>query len=196
MEASRHIALEWNDELKGSGEGFAQRVRAPARHYQIHKHLPEEKRGGYGNARSILKDEGVRQACRAFLSEIPTGQVTPLNFQAALHEKILPALGISTVKPLCERTAQRWLGKLGWIRTILQKGVYMDGHERKDVVKYRKEVFLPKMLVYESRMARYELKDGELCRIEPKLKPGEREIIACFQDETCFQANDNQSSVW
>ncbi|KAJ3507789.1 hypothetical protein NMY22_g16822 [Coprinellus aureogranulatus] len=196
MQASRHIALEWNDDLHGSGEGFAQRVRALARHYQVYERLPDEKRGGYSNARSLLKDEGVRCAARAFLSEIPTGQVTPLKFQAALNEKILPALGISTAKPLCERTARRWLVKLGWTRTVLRKGVYMDGHERKDVVKYRTEVFLPKMLLYERCMAQYELKDGKLLRIEPKLKEGEKEIIACFQDESCFQANDNQGSVW
>ena len=100
-----------------------------------------------------------------------------------LNKSILPSLGMSPSKPLCERTAHRWLVKLGWTRTILQKGVYMDGHECADVVKYRKNVFLPKMKEFEHRMARY--KGPELKHIEPNLLPGEKELIAEFQDETC-----------
>jgi hypothetical protein len=32
-------------------------------------------------------------------------------------------------KSSCEWTARQWLIKLGWRLTVLQKGVYMDGHE-------------------------------------------------------------------
>lgn len=70
----------------------------------------------------------------------------------------------------------------------------MDGHEGADVVKYRVEDFLPKMKEYQRRMARYE--GPELTRIEPELEPGERELIAEFQGETCCQANEHQSSAW
>ena len=112
----------------------------------------------------------------------------------ALNKIILPSLGMSPSKPLCERTARRWLVKLGWTRTILRKGVYMDGHERSDVVEYREKVFLPKMKEFERRMARYEGPD--LKCVKPVLLAGEKEIIAEFQDETCCQGNDHQSSAW
>lgn len=36
-------------------------------------------------------------------------------------------------------TARRWLHKLGFDRVHHQKGVYFDGHDREDVVSYRKE---------------------------------------------------------
>ena len=52
---------------------------------------------------------------------------------------------------LLERTAWHWLVKLGWQRTRLKKGVYMDGHERDDVKAYWK-VFLKKMALFEKRM--------------------------------------------
>ena len=39
------------------------------------------------------------------------------------------------------RTAQ-WLKKMGFSYTDVKKGVYVDGHERDDVKKYRSEVFL------------------------------------------------------
>ena len=42
-------------------------------------------------------------------------------------------------------TAQRWMRKLDYRWTYSElKGQYVDGHEREDVVKYQKEVFLPR----------------------------------------------------
>ena len=67
-----------------------------------------------------------------------------------MNASILPGLGFVVKNPLSERTAQRWLIKLGWRRTVVRKGVYMDGHEREDVVKYRQEVFLPVMKKFEA----------------------------------------------
>lgn len=143
---------------------------------------------------SLLKDEVVQTTSRTWLTEQPIGTVTPKNFMHRLNESILPSLGMSPSKPLCERTARRWLVKLGWTRTVLRKGVYMDGHERADVVEYREKVFLPKMKEFERRMAKYE--GPELKRIEPNLLPGELELIAEFQDESCCQGNDHKSTAW
>jgi hypothetical protein len=70
----------------------------------------------------------------------------------------------------------------------------MDGHERDDVVKYRKEVFLPAMARFEARMARFE--GPEMKRVEPELGPGERQIIAQFHDECCMHQNDETRSAW
>jgi hypothetical protein len=41
------------------------------------------------------------------------------------------------------RTARLWLERLGFSWRKVQKGIYIDGHERSDVVCYRQEVFLP-----------------------------------------------------
>ena len=88
-----------------------------------------------------------------------------------MNTTIFPQLGITPKQPISERTARRWLIKLGWRRTVVRKGVYMDGHERDDVVKYRKDIFLPMMQDYERRMIHFEGPD--LIRTEPDLKPGE-----------------------
>ena len=45
-----------------------------------------------------------------------------------------------------------WLIKLGWWCIMLRKGVYMDGHERPDVVEYRKNDFLPLMALHKKNM--------------------------------------------
>jgi hypothetical protein len=56
------------------------------------------------------------------------------------------------MKNLSEWTARCWLIKLGWRRMMLKKGVYMDGHERPDVIDYQVNTFLPLMAQLEKWM--------------------------------------------
>lgn len=196
ISASMEIAIQWHDQ-RDTSTYFARRVRALARHYQIFEQLLPENRGGTRHAHSLLNNEIVYSAARSWLTAQPIGSVTPRRFRQALEDEILPALGVTLIRPPCERTAQRWLVKLGWVRTQVRKGVYMDGHEREDVVDYRTNFFLPKMEEFERRMAHYiPDSNGILQRIEPNLNPGERELIAEFQDETCCHANEYLSSIW
>lgn len=194
MEASFKIAEQW---MKGKGTYFARYVRKMARYYQTFERLPVEKRGGMRSSRSLLLDECIRNAAREWLTKEPAGSVTPQRFQIALNENILPDLSVSIKKPLSLRTARRWLIRLGWRLTTLRKGVYMDGHERPDVVEYRKS-FLHRMAQFESRMAKYEFvaNDQPLLRVSPQLNPGEKEVIPNFQDETCFTVNEYKSRAW
>ncbi|KIO33209.1 hypothetical protein M407DRAFT_65838 [Tulasnella calospora MUT 4182] len=70
---------------------------------------------------------------------------------------------------------------------------YEDGHERADVVEYRKQ-FLKLLEKYEQFMRKY---DGETCVPLPlDLPPGAREIVAAFHDESCFHANDRKKQLW
>ena len=100
----------------------------------------------------MLKDEQVQVAMRAHLSTMPKGEVTPKGFHYALNEWILPLLRFALEAWLSEHTAQQWLISLGWRRTRVKKGVYMDGHEGLDIVKYRNNIFLPLMALFERHM--------------------------------------------
>ncbi|KAI5982018.1 hypothetical protein EDC04DRAFT_2916011 [Pisolithus marmoratus] len=126
IDASIEIAKQWHH---GKGTHFAHRVRALARHYQVFEQLPHEKRGQVKYSRSFLHDESVQNHCRTWLSNLPAGQVTPRVLCRALHSTIFPELGITPKHPVSEQTACRWLIKLGWQKTMVKKGVYMDGHE-------------------------------------------------------------------
>ena len=64
----------------------------------------------------------------------------------------------------------------------------MDGHERDDVKKYRREVFLPAMAAFERCMVHFE--GLELLRVDPQLAPGKWKVISIFHDECCFHGND------
>jgi hypothetical protein len=190
--ASKEISRQWHE---GKGTHLARRVRVLAHHYQLFEQLPAEKRGG-NRGRSLFNDEQVQAASRAYLMGLATGEVTPKRFRRALNEQILPSLGIELEKGLSERTALRWLVKLGWRNTKLKKGVYMDGHERCDVKEYRQEVFLPSMAKYEQAMAKWNLIGSELEREDPVLGPGEKRIVPIFQDESSFHANEYRQNIW
>ena len=189
--ASIHLAQSHHD---GDGVYFARRVRALAHHYQIYEQLPIEHRGGKRVGSCHLDDEDVQKEARTWLKSQKVGSVTSSGFCRALNVLILPQLGIALKKPLSNCTARRWLYKLGFRRKPLSKGVYMDGHERPDVVEYREKVFLPAMEKFERRMVQYHGPDLEHC--EPNLQPGEKRIIAQFHDESCFHANEFKKSAW
>ncbi|KAF8579342.1 hypothetical protein K439DRAFT_1654601 [Ramaria rubella] len=153
--------------LKGHGRIASSNeiVKHLARHYQIFKQLPIEARGGSKNVRSLLKDETVKIAACTWLAEQHIGSVTPQAFCHALNST-----------------------------TTLCKGVYMDGHEREDVVKYQNDIFLPAMAKFEKRMIWFEA--PELKWVEPTLLPGERILIAEFHDKSCCQQNEFKTSAW
>lgn len=55
-----------------------------------------------------------------------------------VNEVIIPSLGLDTGgQQISESTARRWLTKLGYELKDVKKGIYIDGHEREDVVAYR-----------------------------------------------------------
>jgi hypothetical protein len=192
IDASKDVARQWHE---GEGVHFARRIRFLARHYQLFEQLPIEKRGG-DRGHSLLNNEQIQAAARAYLSSLAVGEVTPKRFQHALNTRILPTLGYPPTKKLSERTARRWLIKLGWRRTTLKKGVYMDGHERPDVIDYRVNTFLPLMAQLEKRMVHWVANGSELVRVDPELGPDEKRVIAVFQDESCFHVNEYKRDVW
>lgn len=64
-------------------------------------------------------------------------QVRPSKLRKYVNEFLLPEVGFEG--SICERTAARWLNKLGFRLCHIRKGVYVDGHEREEVVAARKK---------------------------------------------------------
>jgi len=87
------------------------------------------------------------------------------------------------------------LPALGWNFIRYKKGVYIDGHEREDVVTYRKN-FLEKMQELEQFMVQYDDKT-----LEPlpnhNIESGKfKRHILVTQDESIFHANDGKRFGW
>jgi hypothetical protein len=111
---------------------------------------------------------------------------------------------------ISERTSINWLKKLGYLCKDVQKGMYIDGHERPDVIEAH-EKFLRKMEHYErcnsfivsmysclfihcSFMSTYD--DKTLMRIPPYLGLGEKEHVLVTQDECIFHVNESRRQAW
>ncbi|KAF9504621.1 hypothetical protein BS47DRAFT_1374374 [Hydnum rufescens UP504] len=120
---------------------------------------PSEHHGGRWKGSCHLDDEDMQKV----------GMITSSGFCQALNMSILPKLGIALKNPLSNHSACWWMFKLGFHKTTLQKGVYMDGHECEDIIHYQNNL---------------------------NLQPGEKQIIAQFHDESCFHANEFKSSAW
>ncbi|KAI0244901.1 hypothetical protein BJV78DRAFT_1085196, partial [Lactifluus subvellereus] len=95
------------------------------------------------------------------------------------------------------RTGQRWLTKLSWRYSRIQKGMYIDGHEREDVVAYR-QGFVQRWKQYEKRMTTY---DDNGTPTEPRggfavPQIGRFKLILVTHDESTFYANDQRKVKW
>ena len=94
--------------------------------------------------------------------------MTPCKLTHALNETLFLELNITPKTPISEWTAHWWLIKLGWRCTVVHKGVYIDGHERDDVVDYWNNIFLPALKDFEKQMSKFE--GPEMKRIDPELE--------------------------
>ena len=84
-----------------------------------------------------------------YLAAQKLGTITPQFLCKEVNEVILPTLGLTEKKAsICEHTAVNWLKKLSYECKDVRKGIYIDGHERPDVVEYRVK-FLVKMEEYQ-----------------------------------------------
>lgn len=92
------------------------------------------------------------------------------------------------------RTARSWLKKLGLYYHIVSKNVYIDGHEKEDVVEYCQKDFLPAWASFERRMVKFS-EDGSWSK-PPSLKEGEKPLVLVTHDESTFNANDGKRRIW
>ncbi|RIA94996.1 hypothetical protein C1645_734360 [Glomus cerebriforme] len=122
--------------------------------------------------KSIIDDEDVIEQSLLFIRE-KGGKTTPKEYQTFVKEELFSHLGL--------------------VSQSRKKGIYFDGHEREDVIKYRKE-FLDKMLIYEMFMPTFEEENME--QKDPILLPNEKLHIFITYDEYLFYVNDDRPIVW
>ncbi|KIJ39843.1 hypothetical protein M422DRAFT_257445 [Sphaerobolus stellatus SS14] len=107
-----------------------------------------------------------------------------------VNSEIIPSLSLDLGKEeTSEATAQHWLIKLGYALKEACKGMYFNGHDQDDVVKYCAK-FLTSFLGYERLY--YTYSDMELELIPPVIWPGEKLHVPIFHDESIFHSNDLQ----
>ena len=194
IEASKLVARSNHRETDGTY--LARYIRSLFQHFQLHGSIPLEMRGGKREGASYLDNEDIFGACREWLMAQEIGSVSTETFATALNRHLLPRLKVNPTKPLGMKTAYRWLLRLGFSASAEQKGVYVDGHERPDVLEYRDTVFLPRIAALQAKTIQYHEVDGILYVTPPVLSEGEKRHIIYFHDESCFHAFDFKKRIW
>lgn len=129
----------------GKDKYFARKIRENERFLLCHGHLPQPKVRKKGGQWTLLDNQDILQKVRVYLASQKLGTITPNLLCKHVNDIILPTLELTEKKAsICERTAVNWLYKLGYECKDVKKGIYVDGHERCDVVENRKK-FLEEM---------------------------------------------------
>ncbi len=117
----------------------------------------------------------------------------PQQFQRYLVTEATPLTTGCTQASITERTAATGMIRVGYKYGLWQKNVYVDGHERADVVAYRAN-FMHTVASYIDRMRFYGSEDmGEQATYSSDDEP---EVVWVTHDESGFYANDDGDRRW
>ena len=102
----------------------------------------------------LLREEDIKEKMTVWLREKVADRnynLTARKFQQWLNT-YLSSLELPEGYPrsVSERTALQYMRRLGFTHAPYKQGIYVDGHERADVVAYRKK-FLAKIKALESK---------------------------------------------
>jgi hypothetical protein len=159
-------------------------------------HQLNRKRGTIIDNEDIVEEIKARMVQKASGSFLKAQDVVEIvasaEMQAILVQKRISKVSIST------KTALRWLEKLGWKYGKLKHGMYLDGHERLDVVEYR-QAFVERWMGHERRFHRWDDDETELPRPNGFPVPGANgrfRLILVTHDESTFFQNDECDMGW
>lgn len=160
-------------------------------YYIAYGKMHVSQRGRGQTTLSMLADEDVKSKVVTWLRTTKKNRRSPAQLTVYLNDELLPSiLGESARVTL--RTAARWMNTLGYKYGLWQKGVYIDGHERADVVEYRTK-FLQRM---KERMPSMATWSGDMMELKSKIEEGKDEIVWVSHDESIFYTNDDGSYGW
>ncbi|KAJ3739722.1 hypothetical protein DFH05DRAFT_1406735 [Lentinula detonsa] len=170
---------------------FISSARLPLHHY-------------HGTKSSILEDEDIsleiqlKLSARAKEGFIKAQDVVEIVASPEIQTR-LAAAGIQK-RNIKERTARDWLQKFKWRYSKRKNGMYIDGHEREDVVEYRKGFVKRFLTQYNPRMHTWD-KVGNETRPSTYVLPtpnGARScrLILITHDESTFYLNDQRKTHW
>jgi hypothetical protein len=191
MNASDNIAqIIWN-----KGNYMARCIRKWGTYYIRTGKLLIYRQGKHTKLESLVDDEDFKEECLMWLRQQAPESRSPKCLKTYIEGMVFPKLtGHIKKDTISEKTCQNYMHKWGFKYDEKKKGVYYDGHERPDVVAYRKE-WLNRMFEYKKYMKDF---DGDMLDIvlEPQLKSGNKELVQVTHDECHFYANDGQRKIW
>ena len=149
----------------------------------------------------VLDDENCQKKALTWLHERAYDKdqpcMTAYSFANWVNLDLLPNSHLPPGFPqsITVRTARKWLHKLGFSPKSSKKGLYFDGHERGDVVEYRK-LYLRKLEILQStHLPPPACFSGQTEESIGNVS-SEKRLVLIYHDESVFHANDAQSWQW
>lgn len=174
--------------------------------------LMESCRGLHPKTRSAFNDDAVKTAIRAYIKENAVVLGRPnirVRGVAKFVNELLPSLGY---KKVAESTVLRWMHQLGFKLRRLKGKVWVDGHDRPDVLAQRREFLRvlrdeiwPRQPLYfldnEKKVQHVDTLADITQRRDIASAGGiapqpDKQIVVYWQDEVCFATHDFEKVAW
>ena len=192
------VVAKW----QGKGVCHAKTIRQWIHQFINHGKLPIHH--NKGSQSTILEDEDIALEIQLKLAEhakdkyIKALDVVEIVASQEIQER-LKTSGIEK-QQISERTARQWLRKFKWRYSQKKKGMYIDSHEREDVVAYRQKFVTRFFIQYAPRMYTWD-HDGEEtipAAGSPLANTNNRpfQLILVTHDKSTFFANDERKTPW
>jgi hypothetical protein len=141
----------------------------------------------------FTKGELILSVTDPYLRKIVNKEM-PMGLKKYIEVELFPQIQLKVAKGISLAMARQWLRKEGFHYIGFNKGLYFDGHDRPDVVKYQQEKFLPAMKEYWPRLVKYIVGD-----VRTEVMPAnlvEWPLVLVAQDEMMAQAHNAVKKSW
>ena len=162
--------------------------------------MPESKHGRHQRSGVMWRNEELNKKAREYVRANAhvkgRPNLTSIDFCRWVNETLLPN---STLEPGFPRkigleTARTWLHHLGFEVLTAKKGIFIDGHERDDVVESRKMVKLG--FLHFTNAPTEDAVKALPADIDSPTNERRTKTVIFFHDESTFIANEDQPTQW
>ena len=165
--------------------------------------MPESKQGRYLWNGVLWSNEDLNQKASEYVRSNASVKgrpnMTTIDFCKWVNKSLLPNWTLEPGFPrkISVETARKWLHHTGFDVLQAKKGIFVDGHERPDVIEYRQE-FLRKMVkIGFLHFTNAPTEDaGKALPDDPPVLERRSKTAVFFHDESTFQSNEDQSLQW
>ena len=192
------------DGVAGDVLGYSDRTVREWRLSLTEQGFPDSYQGKYERV-LLWSDEELNQKATEFIRTNGKAKgkpnLTTLTFCEWVNSDLLPSSSLEPHYPrkVGVETCRRWMHELGFEIVDGRKGIYIDGHERKDVVESRQK-FLRKMIalgfITKEEAPSEKSKLGFPEDIESPPLETISNTVFIFHDESTFNANEDQGKFW
>jgi hypothetical protein len=186
----------------GSIVGYSDRtVRTLRKQFWDNSGMLEERKQGKYERMTVYGDEEMNRKAaewvraNAFLKGQPN--MTAQSFCVWVNEDLLPSSHLPPHFPrrVSFRTSIRWLHHLGFKPVSHRKGVYIDGHERDDVVLHRGK-YLREMAALRASHRPPPACSDEEPQIRVEDDDEKKTLVILYHDESIYNSNEGQTWMW